>query len=440
MAARSHGVGEGSLPAFPLPFQMNQGEGEGGKMGIYQRGNILWYKFKKEGRPYYKSSESTDPAEAERLLRIAQGDVARGKTPIVIFNQVTLDELAQDFLSDFKIQKQKSLDHAERYVRELKEFFGNAKVTGITTTKIREYIQKRQGADLANASINRELSALKRMFSLAAEADPPKIDRVPKIPMLEENNVRKGFFEYNEYEALYEALPDYLKPVLSFGYFSGWRVMEILSLKWNQVDLEQGKACLLSGETKNKESREIYLDSALLGKLKVLSAKRNLLCPFVFQRDGERIKRFTRAWETALRSCGFVPVLKCRSCGGTMDFPKKRKKGLQCPSCGSTKLRREGRIFHDLRRTAAREDVRAGIPEGVAMKKGGWKTRLVFERYNITDEKDLKQAAEMRRFRVQALQEGGRGDNPGFIPSKTHQENIDNDLNSLEKCPRSSGG
>ena len=70
-------------------------------MGIYQRGTFWWYKFKKDGRPYYKSSESTDPEEAQRLLRIAQGDVARGKTPMVIFNQVTLDDLAEDFLADW---------------------------------------------------------------------------------------------------------------------------------------------------------------------------------------------------------------------------------------------------------------------------------------------------------------------------------------------------
>ena len=74
-------------------------------MGIYQRGNIWWYKFKKDGRPYYKSSESIDRAEAERQLRIAQGDVARGKTPMVIFNQVDLDELAEDYLADYKIQE-----------------------------------------------------------------------------------------------------------------------------------------------------------------------------------------------------------------------------------------------------------------------------------------------------------------------------------------------
>ena len=311
----------------------------------------------------------------------------------------------------------------------LKKFFGNIRVTKITTTKIRQYVQSRKDGGLANGSINRELSALKRMFSLAAEADPPKIDRVPKIPMLEENNVRKGFFEYNEYQALYEALPDYLKPVLAFGYFSGWRVMEILNLKWNRVDLEQGKAWIDHGETKNKEAREIYLDADLLNKLKVLEAKRNPLW------DGQPIKRFTKAWETALRACGFIPLLKCRACGGEMDFPAERKKGLQCPSCGSTKLRREGRIFHDLRRSAIRENVRAGIPVGVAMKLSGHKTMSVFERYNITDEKDLKRAAEMRLLRVEALQEGGRGDNKGFLPGNGLPKSEGNTLQQLKKAP-----
>jgi integrase len=253
----------------------------------------------------------------------------------------------------------------------------------------------------------------------------------------DEDNVRKGFFDNNEYITLPEALPDCLKPVLALGTISGWRMKEILNLKWNRLDLEQGKAWIAPGETKKKEGREIYLDADRLGKLNVWRAKRNLLCPYFAQRDAQKIKRFTKAWEAMLRACGFIPLLKCRVCGGDMDFPKKKKKVLHCPSCGSSKLRSEGRIFYDLERSAIRENVRAGIPVGVAMKLGGHKTMSVFERYNITDEKDLKRAAEMRSFRTLALEGGGenRGDNSALSVYKSTQESKYNLSKSLMSAP-----
>jgi len=72
------------------------------------------------------------------------------------------------------------------------------------------------------------------MFYLALECTPPKVIQVPYIPMLKESNIRKGFFEPEEYAALKNALPSYLKSIIAFAYDSGWRKGEILALKWER--------------------------------------------------------------------------------------------------------------------------------------------------------------------------------------------------------------
>jgi len=51
-----------------------------------------------------------------------------------------------------------------------------------------------------------------------------------------------------------------------------------------------------------------------------------------------------------------------------------------------------GLLFHDLRRTAARNLRKAGVAEGVIMKIGGWRTRSVFERYAIISQADIAEA------------------------------------------------
>jgi integrase len=101
------------------------------------------------------------------------------------------------------------------------------------------------------------------MLNLGAQQTPAKVDRVPYIPMLKENNIRKGFFEHADFLALRDALPSYLKGSVTFAYKVGWRVSEIAGLTWKHVDLVNGIVRLETGETKNDEGRTVYLDDEL---------------------------------------------------------------------------------------------------------------------------------------------------------------------------------
>jgi integrase len=82
--------------------------------------------------------------------------------------------------------------------------------------------------------------------------------------MLKENNVRQGFFKRGEFVAFRNALPEYFRPVVTFAYYTGWRKEEILSHKWNQVDLNARTVRLHAGTTKSDKGRLVILDGELL--------------------------------------------------------------------------------------------------------------------------------------------------------------------------------
>lgn len=131
----------------------------------------------------------------------------------------------------------------------------------LTTADINAYIVTRQGEGAANGTINREWAALKRAYSIAIRATPPKIHAKPYIPMLREGNAREGFFERGQFEAMRRHLRPELRGLVNVAYITGWRVpSEVLPLQWRQVDFKGGMVRLDPGTTKNREGRGVLHD------------------------------------------------------------------------------------------------------------------------------------------------------------------------------------
>jgi integrase len=338
---------------------------------IFKRGKVYWIQYYRNGKPYRETTKSTKEADAKRLLKKREGEISEGKLPGIYFDRVKFDELAEGFLRDYRINNRKSLVRAERSTGHLNRHFEGYRVPDINSPRIEAYIESRLDEGAANATINRELSALKRMLTIGARQTPPKVNRVPYIPMLEENNIRKGFFEHAEFLALRNELPDYLKGFVTFAYKTGWRLSEITGLTWGLVDLDNGIVRLEPGETKNDDGRTVYIDEELQ-------------------------EIFQNQWGNRKRSRKLTPYVfpNMDGTGHISDF-----RGSWNKACKDAKIGK--RLFHDFRRTAVRNMVRAGIPERVAMMISGHKTRSVFDRYNIVNDADLQLAAQKQEIYLQ---------------------------------------
>ena len=332
---------------------------------------IWWIRYTINGRPRCESARSEDRQVADELLQAREGSLIPADPVPAPVGAATFADAAVEIVADYQMNKKRSLRTLTvRIEKHLRPVFGQQPLTAITTPVVRTYIRRRQAEGASNATINRDLITLKRMFTLAVQGGT--LLTKPYIPLLKEQNVRRGFFEPEEFQRIKRQLPVYMQGVAAFAFVTGWRTpSEILPLEWRQVDMLAGEVRLDAGTTKNGDGRVFPFTAALRQVLddqwtiaETLKgqgmATGHVFCYTSGKRAGRPItaSAFIHQWW-------------------------KARVVAECP----------GRIPHDFRRTAVRNLVRAGVPERVAMQLTGHKTRAVFERYNIVSSGDLRDAA-----------------------------------------------
>jgi integrase len=305
-----------------------------------------WIAYCVDGAEYRQTSRSSDQQVAETFLKQKLAEKTAHKAGLIPFvgpQRMTVNELLDDLLADYRIRGLKSVTETHYHTRALRRHLGSVTAGEMTTARIRGYIATRLDEGRSNATINREIAALRRACNLAHEGG--QLHKAPTFPTLAERNTRRGFFKWSDMEQVVQFLPDYLQDLARFAFLSGWRRGDITGLTWAMVDRDQRMITLPT--TKNDDARLLALEGELWDIIERRYAERGLV-PWVFHRYGQRIKTFYKAWKAACDAAGLP-----------------------------------GRHFHDFRRSTVRTLTRAGVPDKVAMDMTGHRTRSVFDRYNI---------------------------------------------------------
>ena len=357
---------------------MRRPKGEGGLIKI--KGCRFWYaQYVHNGKQVRVSTRTESKMRALGVLRKLMGDRDRGLAPLPLANKLRYSDLRQALIDNYiekgNVSLQTASDGEETIggLKALDDFFGFAlpdklgpPLAHITTDTAREFVRSRQAAGVGNAWINRSLALLRRMLRLAHEDS--KIQLIPKIHFLKEPSPRLGFLELDKFEELVGLLPTHLRPLIIFLYFCGSRLGEALQIEWGQVDLDRRLIRLEADQTKNKEARTIPLPSPLVMMLRAVRPKTGR----VFDGTNLRVE-----WQKACASCG-LGTRTLVEAKNDEEYSWYRYKGL---------------MVHDLRRSAVRNLVTvAKVPERIAMKITGHKTRAVFDRYHIVSAADVTAA------------------------------------------------
>src|SRR5437867_4814086 len=330
---------------------------------VYRRGRIWWFKWTSlDGQRMYRSSGSLERAVAEEMLRAELSRKSKGLPASPDPWRCRVDDLLETLQARYRTEGRRSLERLKYSKEQLLRLFGNVPAARVTGADILRYATLRLEEKAAPATVNRELAALRAAYRLGLDNDV--IVAMPRIKLLPENNVRKGFADTKQVELLCRRLKDEVADGVRFAFQTGWRRAEVFSFSWSQVDWAGGFVRLEPGMTKNGEGRSFPITPALRTLLerrqeytRRCERAQTRIIPLVFHRKGRPVKSFRRTWAEACKRAG-IP----------------------------------GLLFHDLRRSAVRNLERAGVSRSVAMKLTGHKTESVYRRYAIVAESDLREA------------------------------------------------
>jgi len=314
-------------------------------MSVYSKkrndGTRAWYyDFMYKGQKYYGRGGTTR-SQALRTQEKIRTEVINGEYELKRnIGNPTLEEFSEKFLEC--ITKHRSYKRYVIVVMHLNKFFGKSKkLMAIRPVDIEHYKSWRKS--VSNATINRELACLKRMYNLAIQWGDVLTNPVQNIKFLHEPPKKDRYVTKQEAAKLIDAAADYFKPFLVTAFNTGMRLQELLGLKWDMINFWDTGGEIELLYTKNGKKRDIPLNETM--KKLLLEIERKSEYVFLGIR-GEPLKSVRKPVATAIRRAGI-----------------------------------ETATFHDFRHSWASWMSEAGVDPYTIMEIGGWSSLKILERY-----------------------------------------------------------
>ena len=294
----------------PCDVVTSRGDGR-----VYKRkgSSRYWIQYSVRGRQYREPGGKT-PAAARKKLRQRLREAGTERFGGPAAERVTVDQLADALLVHMKNQGRASADKIRCHLKPVRDFFDGRPAMDVTTASLERYQRERLDAKKAPATVNREVHALRRAFNVAAHQTPPLFPKhlVPYFPSLPVDNVRSGFFERGEVEALLQHVGDEgVRDFIAWGFRTGMRKGEIARLTWDMLD-RSGMPWVLripAAITKNRTGRTLGLEGEVRAIIERRLRVRRFDCPLIFHREckgrpGQPITDFWDVWRNALQAAG----------------------------------------------------------------------------------------------------------------------------------------
>jgi integrase len=334
-------ISDTELKGFILRIQPNWID----KAGIEQEGTktyIIRYRLPngKQNRTVIGRHTDLTPTQARDKAEKIRRDVKDGIPPkkpasIVCTLQTFLDD-------DYTPWAETNRKDGKATIKRLKTCFPdflNLPLPEITALAVEKWRSCRLKDGIQASTCNRDLTALKALISKAVEwnrldahtltkVKPSKVDSVAKVRFLADCEKKSLLLSlddrerlikteraaantwrkergYSLYQDLYAvAYADHLKPMILVSLNTGIRWGELVSLTWENIDMEKEILTVIGDTAKSGKTRHIPLNSIALDALKEWKKQSDGTLVFPGRDEGKTLDNVNKSWKSVLAVAG----------------------------------------------------------------------------------------------------------------------------------------